>query len=273
VTGPIRYGTLASVLKVLYDFIVSFAALITVPYWYIKDGGRRGGWASRYGWIPRQIREEVDPFGCVWFHAASVGEVGVLARVLPSLMKLTPDLPAVVTTVTSTGRNRARQLLGEQAHLLYLPLDSPFLIRRAVRTLHPQAIVIAETELWPNLISQVSAYGAGILLINGRLSQGAFRRYGLVGTAMKPLLSRFDALCVKSVEGRERFISLGAPPSSIHVTGDLKSEPLPGVERASVAERRVRLALPGDRPIFTAGSTRQGEESLLLDAVGNLRYR
>ena len=87
-TGSIRYGTLASVLKVLYDFIVSFAALITVPYWYIKDGGRRGGWASRYGWIPRQIREEVDPFGCVWFHAASVGEVRVLAALIPAYLSM-----------------------------------------------------------------------------------------------------------------------------------------------------------------------------------------
>ncbi|MCK4772352.1 MAG: 3-deoxy-D-manno-octulosonic acid transferase [Candidatus Latescibacteria bacterium] len=261
---------LAILLKGLYSITVSCIALFSVPYWLVRDGRGSDGWATRYGRVPDRIRSATDPYGCIWFHAASVGEVGVLARIMPSLMRLTPELPAVVTTVTSTGQNRARQLLGEQAHLLYLPLDSPILVRRAIRKLHPQTLIIAETELWPNLISQVSEYGAGIVLVNGRLSRSAFGRYRLVRAAMAPLLSRIDVLCVKSREDRERFIALGTPASSVHVTGDLKSEPLPGVEEATVSERRAFLGLPGDRPIFTAGSTRQGEETLLLDAYSEV---
>lgn len=262
------YGSrvLATLLMGLYDLIAGCVALIMLPYWFIRDSRGDGGMAARYGGVPSHIRRDVDPYGCIWFHAASVGEVGVLARILPSLVGLTPELPVVVTTVTPTGRNRARQLLGERAHLLYLPLDAPMLVRRAVRRLHPQALVIAETELWPNLITQVSAYGAPILLINGRLSRRAFWRYRLVRAGMARVFSAIYAFCVKSEEDRQRFVALGAPVRDVHVTGDLKSEPLPGVEEASVPERRARLALPSDRPIFTAGSTRQGEEPLVLDA-------
>jgi 3-deoxy-D-manno-octulosonic-acid transferase len=87
------------------------------------------------------------------------------------------------------------------------------------------------------------------------------------------MLARIDKLCVKSDEDRDRFIKLGASASSVHVTGDLKSEPLPGVVGDSVGERRSRRNLPGDRPIFTAGSTRQGEETLLLDAYMDVAGR
>ncbi len=263
----------ALILTGLYNIIVSILAILSIPYWLVRDGRGRGGWSSRYGFIPEEIRKAVEPAGCLWFHAASVGEVGVLARIIPSLQNLTPELPVVITTVTSTGRNRARQLFGDQANLVYLPLDSPLIVGRTIRALHPQVLVIAETELWPNLISQAVKYGTGILLVNGRVSKGAFGRYRIARGVVAGMLAGIDKLCVKSVEDRERFIELGASASSVHVSGDLKSEPLPGVVDATVAERRSHRNLPGDRPIFTAGSTRHGEETLLLDAFEDVAGR
>lgn len=261
------------ILTGLYNIVISILAIFSIPYWLIRDGRGRGGWSSRYGFIPEEIRKAVEPAGCLWLHAASVGEVGVLARIVPSLQNLTPELPIIISTVTSTGRNRAMQLFGDQANLVYLPLDAPMIVRRTIRALHPQVLVIAETELWPNLISQAVEYGTGIMLVNGRVSKAAFGRYRIARGVVARMLAGIDKLCVKSDEDLERFIELGAPASSVHVTGDLKSEPLPGVVDATVAERRSRRNLPGDRPIFTAGSTRQGEETLLLDAFENVAGR
>jgi len=261
------------ILTGLYNVVVSILALFSIPYWVIRDGRGMGGWSSRYGFIPAEIRKAVETAGCLWFHAASVGEVGVLARIIPSLQNLTPELPVIISTVTSTGRNRAMQLFGDQANLVYLPLDAPMIVRRTFRALHPQVLVIAETELWPNLISQAVEFGTGIMLVNGRVSKGAFDRYRIARGVVAGMLAGIDKLCVKSEEDHERFIELGAPASSVHVTGDLKSEPLPGVVDATVAERRSRRNLPDDRPIFTAGSTRQGEETLLLDAFENVAGR
>ena len=263
----------APILTGLYNIIVSMLAILSLPYWLVRDGRGRDGWSSRYGFIPAEIRRAVESSGCLWFHAASVGEVGVLARIVPSLQSLTPELPVVISTVTSTGRNRAKQLFGDKANLVYLPLDSPMIVLRTIRALHPQVLVIAETELWPNLIAQAVKYGTGILLVNGRVSKGAFDRYRIVGGLVARMLAGIDKLCVKSDEDHERFIKLGASVSSVHVTGDLKSEPLPGVVDATVALRRSRRNLPGGRPIFTAGSTRQGEETLLLDAFESVADR
>jgi 3-deoxy-D-manno-octulosonic-acid transferase len=199
-------------------------------------------------------------------HAASVGEVGVLARVLARLARETPELPVVVTTMTSTGRDRARQLLNGQADHCYLPLDAPAFVNRTIRGLHPQVLIIAETELWPNLIRGVERYGSPIVMVNARLSARTYRRYRRVGAGMEPILKAISFICVKSEADRERFVALGADPGRVRVTGDLKYEPLSGVVEISPEERRTRLGLPPHRPVFTAGSTRQGEEIIVLEA-------
>ncbi len=253
-------------LTALYGLAGTLAAVLMLPFWLVVDARSGGGTPSRYGFIPRRVREAADRAGTIWLHAASVGEIGVLARILPRIAALTPDLPVVVTTVTSTGRERARQLLGESVFLLYLPLDSPVIVRRAIRRLHPQVLVIAETELWPNLILQTAAYGTRLVVVNGRLSVRGFRRYLWLRAAMSRVLARLDLVCVKSAADAERFVALGADRNRVAVTGDLKSEPLARIEDEPVPARRARLGLPLERPIFTAGSTRQGEEEIVLEA-------
>ncbi len=263
--GGGRSAFSASLVTGLYQCISYLIAGVTLPFWLIRDGRTGGGSSQRYGVVPEEIKRRTDPFGCIWMHAASVGEVGVLARVLPQLAGLTPELPVVVTTMTSTGRDRARQLLSGQADHLYLPLDAPALVSRTISGLHPQVLVIAETELWPNLIRKVARYGASIVIVNARLSARASRRYRLVGPGMKRILNTISVICVKSETDRERFVALGAEPGRVMVTGDLKYEPLSGVVDTPIDERRRELGLPVGRPVFTAGSTRQGEEEIILE--------
>lgn len=257
--------TAAVFLHGTYSALAWAAAVGGAPWWMLRGLGEPGSPLERYGRVPRRIRRAADARGSIWFHAASVGEAGVLARVIPRLSELFPDLPVVVTTMTGTGRQRAGQLLGDEAHIMYLPLDAPLLVRAAVRTVHPQLLVLAETELWPNLIRTVHDYGAPILLVNGRLSERAWKRYRMVRPGMARVLERVDLFCVKSDRDRERFEDLGAPASRVCVAGDLKMEPLPGGPGEREDMRR-RARLPGDRPVLTAGSTREGEEPRVLEA-------
>jgi len=256
----------ASLLMGIYHLFSYLIAGITFPYWLIRDGRTGGGSSQRYGTVPGEIRQKTDRFGCIWLHAASVGEVGVLTRVIPHLVSQTPELEVVMTTMTSTGRDRARQLLRGQANHLYLPLDAPAIVNRTINQLHPQVLIIAETELWPNLIRKVARYGAPIVMVNAKLSARASRRYQWVRPGMERILNDISVICVKSAADRERFIALGAEPGRAVVIGDLKYEPLPGVVDTPIHERRNDLGLPADRPVFTAGSTRQGEEVIVLDA-------
>ncbi|MFC1628307.1 3-deoxy-D-manno-octulosonic acid transferase [Gemmatimonadota bacterium] len=262
-----RVSTLsASLLLGFYHLFSYLIAGATFPFWLIRDGRAGGGLSQRYGAVPRDIRQKTDRFGCIWMHAASVGEVAVLTRVLPHLVSQTPELPVVVTTMTSTGRDRTRQLLRGQADHLYLPLDAPAFVNRTIKQLHPKVLIIAETELWPNLIRKVARYGAPIVMVNAKLSARASRRYRWVGSGMKRILNDISVICVKSETDRERFVALGAEPGRVVVTGDLKYEPLPGVVDTPIDGRRHGLGLPTGRPVFTAGSTRQGEEAMVLDA-------
>jgi 3-deoxy-D-manno-octulosonic-acid transferase len=244
----------------------ALASVFTLPWWLARDGGWWGGTAERYGFLSARTVAAADPAGSLWFHAASVGEVGVLARVLPGLASLTPELPVVVSTVTATGRARAAQLMGGEGHRIFLPLDAVGPVRRTLRSLHPHALVIAETELWPNLLREASRNGCALVIINGRLSERAHRRYRLVRQGVAEVLGRVDLLCVKTSADAGRFIGLGARPERVHVTGDLKSEPLPGVAAAPPAERRAALGLSPEEPLLVAGSTREGEESVVLAA-------
>jgi len=267
----LRQRVAAGLTGLTYRGVAAVAATAGIPWWLIRDGGWSGAAAERYGFPAAATAAAADFAGSLWFHAASVGEVGVLARVLPSLAGLTPDLPVVVSTVTGTGRERARQLLSDHVHRVFLPLDARGCVRRTVRSLNPQVLVIAETEIWPHLITETDRYGAALMLVNGRLSQRAWRRYRRVRSAVSRVLGRFDVFCVKSEEDAERFIDLGAPPGRVHVTGDLKSEPLAGVMAASPEERRNALGLPAGVPVLVAGSTREGEEPLLLETFSRLR--
>ena len=265
-SGTRRSAFTATLLIGLYQLLSYLIAAVTLPFWLLRDGRSGGGTTQRYGAVPGEIGRKTDPCGSIWMHAASVGEVGVLARALPRLAAETPALPAVVTTMTSTGRDRARQLLSGQADHCYLPLDAPALVKRTVSRLHPQVLVIAETELWPNLIRGAARYGTPIVMINARLSIRAYRRYRRVGAGMARVLDAISMIAVKSEADRERFIALGAEPERVRVTGDLKYEPLADVVDTPLIERRRQLKLPIDRPIFTAGSTRQGEEAAVAEA-------
>ncbi len=251
----------------------ALASVFTLPWWLARDGGWRGGTAERYGFLPARTVAAADPSGSLWFHAASVGEVGVLARVFPGLAALTPELPVVVSTVTATGRARAAQLMRGEGHRIFLPLDAVGPVRRTLRSLHPQTLVIAETELWPNLLREASRYGCALVIVNGRLSERAHRRYRLVRQGVADVLGRVDLLCVKTGADAGRFIGLGARSERVHVTGDLKSEPLPGVAAAPLAERRTALGLSPEGPLLVAGSTREGEEPIILAAFEVLRAR
>jgi 3-deoxy-D-manno-octulosonic-acid transferase len=260
-----------ALLRGAWSVLAAVAAVAGLPIWLLRDRGGPAAVMERYGRVPARLHRAASFQGSLWFHAASMGEVGVLARILPPLADLAPDLPVVVTTVTSSGRARARQLLGDRVEVVYLPLDVPFVVRRVVRRIHPQAVVIAETEVWPNLLRALHTYGAPVIVVNGRLSRRSFSRYRLVRPGLAPLLEPLEAVCVRSEEDRQRFTALGCRPERVHVVGDLKSEPLADVAAADTGQRRRRLGLPTERRVFVAGSTREGEDEPVLAAYLSAR--
>jgi 3-deoxy-D-manno-octulosonic-acid transferase len=209
----------------------------------------------------------------LWLHCASVGEVQAARPLIEALLDRYPRHRLTLTTMTATGAERALALAearrdGRLVHR-FVPLDFPAAAARFVERLRPELALFFETELWPNLLHACHCCGVPVAVVNGRLSPRAFRGYRRLRPLMREALAGVDWLAAKSTADAERFAALGMAPERTSVVGSLKFDITCDDEAREVSERlRTRL---GERPVWVAGSTHEGEEALLLAAHARLR--
>ncbi len=225
--------------------------------------GRYGeGLEERMGRVPEEARGLDRP---LWIHAASMGEVLAAAPLVRAIRQHEPAVPIVVSTTSLSGRATARERLHADAVFL-LPVDTPFFVRRALARVAPRALVLVETEIWPNLIRAVVRRRIPCVVVSGRVSEGAAARYRRVRGFFRRVLSQVSLLGAQSDGDAERFRDIGAPRERVVVLGNLKlsREAVPPVRRAA------GLRLPADRVVLVAASTHEPEEALALDACARV---
>jgi 3-deoxy-D-manno-octulosonic-acid transferase len=254
----------------LLDAAYLFALLLASPWllWRSLRTGRyrEGLGAKLLGLVPE--RTSAGP--CVWLHAVSVGEVNLLGTLLAELASARPDWQCVVSTTTQTGYALARRRYPDLI-VFYCPLDFSWAVRRALRRMRPTLLVLAELELWPNLIRLAAENGTKVAVVNGRLSSRSFRGYQRGRWLIRPLLQRLRLIAVQNEEYAARFLALGARPETVHVTGSLKFDRAPTDRDTRAVERLRTLAgIARDDIVFLAGSTQEPEESLALNAFRRL---
>ncbi len=257
-----------------YNLFLRAATLVVLPALPVLLGKkkiRQGLWA-RLGFLPRVQREAFGdlPRPRVWFHAASLGELTSLAPIVTGFKERYPSACPVVSTTTVSALRMVAQKVPEAALAFLLPLDFSGAVRRVLRWCEPDMLVITETELWPNLLRLVKKSGAQIALINGRLSERSFRRYRWIGRLVAKMLAAFDLVSVQSEKDAERFLALGANPQRVLVTGNAKVDTR---QEYSPETLRQELRLRPEQPVWVAGSTRPGEEELILQAFARVRER
>ena len=201
---------------------------------------------------------------CLWLHAVSVGEVSAAAALVQALHERHPGLPLVVTTATPTGRAQAATLFGADVEVRFLPYDTPGSVRRFLARIRPRAAIIMETELWPNLLHECGRRGVPVLFASARLGARSLPRYRRFGTLFRAGLHN-AWVAAQSTADADRFIALGADPARTHVVGNLKFDMRLG-EAVAENGRELRRTYLGRRAVWTAGSTHEGEEELVLDA-------
>jgi 3-deoxy-D-manno-octulosonic-acid transferase len=164
----------------------------------------------------------------------------------------------------------ARQHYGDHT-LFYFPLDFSWAVRRAMRRIRPDLVVLAELELWPNFILAGRHSGARIAVINGRMSPRSRRGYARFRFLMRRLLARVDAFAVQNADYAQCFADIGAPADRVEVTGSVKYD---GVETDRDNPRgtalRRHFGLRPDEVVWVAGSTSEPEEQIVLDAYQQL---
>jgi 3-deoxy-D-manno-octulosonic-acid transferase len=222
-------------------------------------GERIGERFGRYDPVPEAPR--------IWVHAVSVGETRAAAPIVEALRAAHPRHRILLTHMTPTGRATGEEIFGDRVERAWLPYDLRFAARAFVRHFRPELGVILETELWPRLIEECAAGGVPVVLANARLSDRSARRYARFPTFARWALSNLTTVAAQTEADARRFRELGA--GSVAVTGNVKFDqelPADHEQRA----RHLRGLFGADRPIWVAGSTREGEEALLLDVFASL---
>ena len=228
--------------------------------------GYRRRWAERFGFFPR-----VQADGPVWVHAVSVGEVQA-ALPLIAWLRHHRQLPVMVTTATVTGSERVRQHLADQVFHVYAPYDLPGAIRRFIKRVRPSAVIIMETEIWPNLFHRCGAAGIPLILANARLSAHSARGYRRFRGLTRITLRNVTELAAQARPDADRFITLGMDAQHVHVTGNIKFDVQLPEELRDRAEQ-LRGTWGAQRPVWVAASTHDEEEELVLSAFDMVRTR
>ena len=248
--------------KFLYNALLHLALpWVWARLFWKADGAYRRRIGERFGRVPADVAA-----GAVWFHTVSAGEANAAAPIIRALLERCAGEPVLVTTMTPAGSARVRALLGDAVAHCYAPYDYPWAVARFVTAVRPRALVLVETELWPNLIEQASRAGAAIYLVNARLSARSFRGYRRVAPISRPMLRRLDAVLCQYEDTAARFRQLGA--RRVETTGSVKFDAALPPDSFGVR------ALPWDgAPTWIAGSTHPGEEEVILDAHRQLLRR
>ncbi len=250
----------------LYDLTYGTGIALTAPVWMARQKSRTK--------VLRALRERMGHVGTlpsegpgVMIHAVSLGEMNATRELVKELSARRPELRFVVTTTTDTGYARGQEIYKNDARvrLIRFPLDFSSAIRRVLDAARPAVVVLMELEVWPNFMRQCVRRGIPVMVVNGRITEGSFRRYLWGKCLTRAMFARLSAACVQDRAYAERFKAMGVPADRISVTGTMKfdtaqvADALPGADELASA---VGIA-PGES-LWVCGSTGPGEEAIVL---------
>ena len=256
----------------VYNALFSVAYAAMLPSFLLRMK-RRGGYKARMGDrfanYPADVRGRLsgEPAASrIWIHAVSVGEVQVAGQLMRALRKLDPSVRFVFSTTSSTGWRTAEKEVGPDDVLIYNPLDFPRLVRKAFDTVRPSAIILTETEIWPNFIREAKRRGVPLFLANARISDRSAPRYKALRFFFGEIFRCFDKTYVQSDLDADRLAAAGADRACMEVTGSFKFD----VARRRPDKEAELRGWTGDGRILLGGSTWPGEDEVLLRILPEL---
>ena len=219
---------------------------LVLLYWVWRGLRNRAYWASlpeRFGFLPSSFTQTGQ--GAIWLHAVSVGEVLGAMELVRGLRAAFPRTAIFVSSGTLAGHATSQAKLdGLVDGVFFAPMDYVFAVRRVLRTLRPAVVLVVETEIWPNLFRECQRTGAGLAILNGRISDRAFPPYRRWAWWFSAVWS-VDRIQVQSAEMRARYLALGAPPERVEVAGNFKYD---FAALAAAADSPVRSWLAARQP-------------------------
>jgi len=254
----------------LYDIAFFIFSIFYLPTLIFK-GKLHKDFLERFGIFDNdKARMLASGRGVIWIQAVSVGEVALLRKFIPMVKKEFPSDRIVLSTITKTGNELAKKLYSNDATIIYFPLDFSFIVKKVAGMINPKLYIMVETEIWPNLINELFRSSVPSVVINGRISDRSYGKYKAVKGFLKSTLQKIKCFCMQSETDAERIKELGAPPSRVRITGNMKFDFDVPIEEKMLTELKNAIGVNGRDMLIVAGSTHHGEEEALAAAYREL---
>lgn len=260
--------------NIIYNIVIVVLFPVWVAYYLwrvLVSGQSRASWRENLGHMPL-LCNRPPAQKLVWIHAVSVGEVVASLTIQDEIRRIMPDAFILVTTITKTGNDIACKSAKFANAVSYLPMDYPFFINRAFSRIRPDALVLMEAEIWPNLLATARRRRVPMVLANGRITDKAMHSGPIWRWLGAWAYANIDHCCMQTEDDAERIRSLGAHPDAVQVTGNTKFDQ----EGSHLAEKAVLalktdLGIGAESLVFVAGSTNPGEDEPMLSAFQTMR--
>ena len=259
--------------RFIYNLFLPLGFIFFLPELLLKYRNR-GGWKSTFGERFARFgnrRAELRKFrGAIWIHAVSVGETVVALSLIRRYLQRFPERKFILSTTTTTGQDVARSKCPENTAVIFCPIDFPWMVRKTLRLLRPSALVIFETEIWPNLISIAAKRRIPVSLVNARMSDHSAKGYRRLSKLFfDSLLKKFSLILTQSEADSERFLSV-SPSAAVQVGGNMKfDQVLPELPEKNVLHSY--FGANDGNVILLGASTHPGEEELLTECFAGLK--
>jgi 3-deoxy-D-manno-octulosonic-acid transferase len=264
-------------MMMFYNLVMNFSLavfVIVIPLIYLFSEKRRTNLLLRLGfgtdWKAKTPGEKR-----IWIHALSVGEVRSSFPLVKALKENYGQINLVFTASTRTGFETARQSFlkpGMVDQLGYFPFDFGYSVRKISQLIRPDAVIIVETDIWPNFLFEMKKRRIPMVLINARLSKRSFKGYLRFQRFFSTVFSCFTEIMVQSPLDADRFQGLGIRPEKIQITGNLKfDQDVEDVADSFIPALREKFHIQAQTLVLVAGSTHEGEEDILLRVYQQLK--
>lgn len=255
-------------MKFFYDIFFLVFSLFYLPVLLFRRKGHKG-FLQKLGAVPEEVKRLERP---VWIHAVSVGEAALAGKIAKNIKKKRPEVKIAVSTTTKTGNDMIKKISGGAVDgVFYYPLDLSFIVSAAVKDIDPSAYILIETELWPNLISELERRKIPVILVNGRISDSSFANYKRIGFITSKILKGIISLCMQSDKDAQRVKELGAEDEKIKVTGNIKFDEV--ITSGGGTFSKESLGFSEEDRIIVAGSTHYPEEKHIIDVFKELKRK
>ena len=252
---------------IIYNIIVYLVLPLTIiklVYRGLKNKDYLSGWAERFAIYPDSEKNKWIKRKTLWIHCVSVGETKAIYRLLEQLEEKHPRAYFLITHGTPTGKKVALPK-NKNIHRAFLPYDAFGLVKRFLNFYRPTVGILLEKEIWPNLITQCNHKKMPLLLINGRLSNESINNYLKFKKFYTPLLNKLSNIYVQSKSDKKNFEQLTL--HKVQVMGNLKFDQIPPKETMKITKKMRDNLMINDQIVIVAGSTREGEEEIILNQI------